>query len=128
MAQRHHPGNNEIETFAVSFGATSVPLTAHTVWIDVDGKIERETHPIVGFVVKHTVRKDDGSVWESTVRPAIWFPEYGEAVPVDDLFVTPTAAGHGLMNEALIGVYPTGTEPSDDDVRTAIDAIHRRQR
>jgi len=117
MSPRYSLGKYDT-AIAVGFGATAVPLTAHSLWRDDDGTVHREEHPVVGFVVEHQV-DSDGVVVGGTTSPAVWFPDYGEATNVSVF---------NAGNEGLIGVYPTGHTPPEGDVKKALRDLEVKAR
>lgn len=89
--------------------------TMRAAWIDDDGTITYETHPVVGWAVTEGY-KVDAPTGLRDVEPAVWFRDFG-------CLMTVTEWPHHLEDSA-VEVVPPGEEPRDEDLAPRARARH----
>jgi hypothetical protein len=95
----------------VGFAVAGAPYVAHYLWVWPDGSTDRETRPVVGWALREYAGK-------THQIDAMVQSDRGSSALTD----APDYAGD---SGALIGVYPEGEEPTEDDVRVATGVIAR---
>jgi hypothetical protein len=97
----------------MGFGPSNVPLIAWTLYRDAQGELYHQ-EPIIGFLTQHIYRTymDAGRKFEgSEVVPAVLSDGVATCVF--------TAFPNGSKTTVLVGIYPTGHQPTQEDVAMA---------